>query len=64
MTTDLNSVPMTHPAQKQALADLSSRLEWDVDADLMGCSAEEITEAQEAVARDMGWLTSQPVPSR
>ncbi|MGW7244647.1 hypothetical protein, partial [Streptomyces sp. NPDC054804] len=25
MTTDLDSVPVTHPAQKQALADLLSR---------------------------------------
>jgi len=54
-STDLNSVPITHPAQKQALADLSSRLEWDVDTDLMGCTAQEIAEAQESVARDMGW---------
>ncbi|GAA4107962.1 hypothetical protein GCM10022284_56770 [Streptomyces hundungensis] len=27
MSTDLNAVPITHPAQKQALADLLARLE-------------------------------------
>lgn len=34
MTTDLNTVPITHPAQKQALMDLLTRLESDVDADI------------------------------
>ena len=46
---------MTHPAQKQALADLLSRFESDTDADLTGATAEEIVAAQEEVARDMGW---------
>jgi hypothetical protein len=27
MSTDLNSVPVSHPAQKQAVADLLSRFE-------------------------------------
>jgi hypothetical protein len=27
LSTDLDAVPITHPAQKQALADLLSRLE-------------------------------------
>jgi hypothetical protein len=53
--TDLNSVPITHPAQKQALADLLSRMEWAADADLTSSTAEEIAAAQEDVARDMGW---------
>ncbi|MGW1196582.1 hypothetical protein ACWD4B_12140 [Streptomyces sp. NPDC002536] len=55
MTTDLNSVPVTHPAQKQALADLLSRMEWDTDTDLTSSSAEEIASAQEEVAKDIGW---------
>ncbi|MGW3289007.1 hypothetical protein ACWDR3_30660 [Streptomyces sp. NPDC001002] len=55
MSTDLDSVPVTHPAQKQALADLLSRLESDADIDLTGSTSEEIAVAQEAVARDMGW---------
>ncbi|GAA2964663.1 hypothetical protein LV75_004933 [Actinokineospora diospyrosa] len=55
MSTDLNTVPITHPAQKQALTDLLSRLEADVDSDIAGSTAEEIAAAQEAVARDMGW---------
>lgn len=54
-STDLNSVPITHPAQKQALADLLSRMEWATDTDLMGSTDEEIAAAQEEVARDMGW---------
>ena len=55
MSTDLNLVPVEHPAQKQALADLLSRLEWDVDADIAGSTAEEIAAAREQVARNMGW---------
>ncbi|MDT0453149.1 hypothetical protein [Streptomyces hesseae] len=55
MSTDLNAVPVTHPAQKQALADLLSRLEWDTDTDLTHVTAEEIAAAQDEVARDMGW---------
>ncbi|GAB2617798.1 hypothetical protein GCM10027168_57750 [Streptomyces capparidis] len=54
-TTDLDSVPVTHPAQKQALADLLCRLEWDVDTDLAASTSEEIAAAQEEVAGDMGW---------
>jgi hypothetical protein len=55
MTTDLNSVPISHPAQKQALADLLSSLEWRADSDVTQSTAEEIAAAQEEVARDMGW---------
>ena len=55
MSTDLDSVPITHPAQKQALADLLSRLEHDTDADVASSTSEEIAAAQEEVARDMGW---------
>jgi len=55
MSTDLNTVPITHPAQKQALADLLSRLEWAADTDVTGSTAEEIAAAQEEVAKDMGW---------
>ncbi|MEO3858488.1 hypothetical protein ABGB08_26540 [Acrocarpospora sp. B8E8] len=55
MTTDLNTVPITHPAQKQALADVLSRFEWAADVDVTGSTAEEITAAQEELAKDMGW---------
>ncbi|MFE9123640.1 hypothetical protein [Streptomyces sp. NPDC007172] len=51
MSTDLNTVPITHPAQKQALADLLARLEEDI-AESTG---EEITAAQAEVAKNMGW---------
>ncbi|AOR36622.1 hypothetical protein BFF78_41165 [Streptomyces fodineus] len=53
--TDLDAVPVTHPAQKQALADLLSRMEWAADADLASCTAEEIAAARREVAGDMGW---------
>lgn len=53
MSTDLNTVPITHPAQKQALTDLCSQLE--VQTDVMGATDEQITQAQAEVARDMGW---------
>jgi hypothetical protein len=52
MQTDLNSVPITHTAQKQALADLLTRLE---ETDVTGVTQDEITAAQEEVSRDMGW---------
>ena len=51
--TDLNTVPIAHPAQKQALADLHTRLE-----EVLGPEDEEASEvarAQAAVAQDMGW---------
>ncbi|MGW3657548.1 hypothetical protein ACWD6R_18445 [Streptomyces sp. NPDC005151] len=54
-STDLDSVPGAHPAQKQALADLLSRLEWAADTDVTGATAEEVAAAQQEVARDMGW---------
>jgi len=54
-STDLDSVPVTHPAQKQALADLLSRLDWAADTDVTGSTTEEIAAAQQEVARDMGW---------
>ncbi|WP_327417393.1 hypothetical protein [Streptomyces sp. NBC_01233] len=52
LNTDLNAVPITHPAQKQALADLLARLE---DVDVVESTAEEVAAAREEVARDMGW---------
>ena len=55
MSADLDTVPISHPAQKQALADLLSRLEWAADTDVTASTAEEIAAAQQEVARDMGW---------
>jgi hypothetical protein len=52
-SVDLNTVPIEHPAQKQALADLLTRLEHETD--VPGVTVEEITAAQTAVAKDMGW---------
>ena len=62
MSTDLNSVPITHPAQKQALTDLLTRLEHDTDTDLTSCTSDQIAEAQELIARDMGWLARRDQP--
>lgn len=53
MSTDLNTVPITHPAQKQALADLLSRFEQD--SFVTDVTQEQIDAAQGEVARDMGW---------
>jgi hypothetical protein len=53
METDLDAVPITHKAQKQALADLLTRLEQDTD--VITVTQLEIAVAQEAVSRDMGW---------
>ncbi len=52
METDLDMVPIRHPAEKQALTDLLARLE---ETDVRSVSQEEIDLAREAVARDMGW---------
>ncbi|WP_449479842.1 hypothetical protein [Streptomyces avidinii] len=52
MSTDLNTVPITHPAQKQALTDLLARLE---EVDIIESTSEEITSAQAEVAKNMGW---------
>lgn len=55
MSTDLDTVPITHPAQKQALADLLSRFEYATAPGITGVTAEEITAAQHEVAKDIGW---------
>ncbi|WP_144126154.1 hypothetical protein [Catellatospora sichuanensis] len=52
METDLNSVPITHPAQKQALADLLSVFEQELP---YTTDAAEIASAKDEVAKDMGW---------
>jgi hypothetical protein len=51
--TDLNTVPISHPAQKQALADLFTRLEQETD--IPGVDQSQIGAAQADVARDMDW---------
>jgi hypothetical protein len=58
MTVDLNAVPIGHPAEKQALADLLSQLE-QTDVPLgesrTGITQEEIDRARGELARNMGW---------
>ncbi|MCO1594141.1 hypothetical protein M8C17_03105 [Micromonospora sp. RHAY321] len=49
---DLNAVPISHPAQKQALMDLLTRLEETAAAD---ATHEEIAAAKAEVSQDMGW---------
>ena len=53
MSVDLNAVPITHPAEKQALADLLTRLEHETD--IPGVTQAQIDAARMDVARDMGW---------
>ena len=55
MSTDLNAVPITYPAQKEALTDLLSRFEWACDVGTTESTAEEVAAAQEEVAKSMGW---------
>jgi hypothetical protein len=59
MSVDLNTVPIGHPAEKQALADLLTRLETETDvpygASGTGLTQAEIDTARAEVARDMGW---------
>jgi hypothetical protein len=52
-SVDMNQVPITHPAQKQALADLFTRLEQETD--IPGVTQEQVDAASREVARDMGW---------
>ncbi len=58
MSVDLGSVPVTHPAERQALMDLLTRLE---EADVTDVTQQEIDEAREAVAPESDW---QPWPQR
>jgi hypothetical protein len=53
MSVDMNTVPITHPAQKQALMDLLVCLE--TQAPVEGVTEDQIAEAQAVVAKDMGW---------
>ena len=58
MSTDLNEVPADHPAVKQALTDLLSRLEeteTPYGSSGTGLTQEEIDIARAEVAKDMGW---------
>lgn len=53
MSVDLDAVPIVHPAERQGLVDLLTRLEQETD--ILPASQEEIDAARESVARDMGW---------
>jgi len=52
-SVDLNAVPITHRAEKQALADLLTRLEHETD--IPGVTQEQIDTARQEVARDTDW---------
>src|SRR5436190_752663 len=58
MSTDLNAVPSDHPAVKQALTDLLTRLETETDVPYgvsgTGLTQQEIDAARAEVARHMG----------
>jgi hypothetical protein len=51
MTVDLDVVPIAHRAQRQALLDLLTQLDWSVDPDDM--SDTQVARAQAAVAKAM-----------
>lgn len=48
-----HAVPINHPAEKQALADLLTRLEHETS--IPGVTQEQVDAAREEVAQDMGW---------
>lgn len=56
---DLNTIEVEHPAEKQALNDLFTRLEHETDisygASGTGLTQDEIDSARAEVAKDMGW---------
>jgi len=52
MRTDLNSLPIEHPAEKQALTDLLTRIEI---TDVASVTQQDIDAARAEVAKDMGW---------
>jgi hypothetical protein len=58
-STDLNTVPMQHRAEKQALTDLLTRLEGGTDipygASGTGLIEVEVDAARAEVAKNMGW---------
>ena len=59
MRTDLNTVELEHPAEKQALTDLLARLENDTDVPYgsagTGLTQVEIDAARAEVAASMSW---------
>ena len=50
---DLDAVPTRHPAEKQALVDLLTRLEHETD--VPGVTQGQIDAARAEVAKDTGW---------
>ena len=53
MSVDLNDVPVSHPAEKQALADLLLGIEMSTDVPEV--TQAEINQAREQIAKNMGW---------
>jgi hypothetical protein len=53
MSVDLDDVPISHPAEKQVLADLLLGIEMSTD--VPEATQTEISQAREQVARNMGW---------
>jgi hypothetical protein len=66
MTVDLDSVPTEHPAGRQALADLLTRLEGYTDipygASGTGLTQDEIDAARAEVAKDVGLVDRPDLP--
>ncbi|WP_220377951.1 hypothetical protein [Streptomyces inhibens] len=62
MSTDLDAVPITHPAQKQALADLLGRFEWACDVDITASTAERSPQPRKRWPRT--WAGEGPAASK
>ncbi|NWL10445.1 hypothetical protein DM793_03895 [Paenarthrobacter nitroguajacolicus] len=53
MSVDLDDVPISHPAEKQALADLLLGIEMSTDVPEV--TQTEIDQARDKIATNMGW---------
>jgi hypothetical protein len=54
-SVDLSTIPVEHKAAKQALADLMSNMEGNLDADVQSSTTEDIDRARHLVSKDMDW---------
>jgi hypothetical protein len=54
-SVDLSTIPVEHKSAKQALADLMSNMEWNLDADVQSSTIEDIDRARHLVSKDMDW---------
>jgi hypothetical protein len=52
---EFSEILVEHKSAKQALTDLLSNMEWNLDADVAGSTREEVERARYLVSKDMDW---------